>query len=130
MRNAYEIRGQDTVIFLPRRSGPPLETLVETADLPKLLALPCTWVAAWRKNTQSYYVLAVVNGTTIYLHRFIMEPPKRRVVDHKYHDTLDNRRRYLEVVTHKKNRKNRKPKLLTNSIDKPYVEYTKGGENY
>lgn len=62
MKNDFEIRGPITAIFLDRRDGSRLETLISTIDLPKLQAVNVKWVAAWRKNTQSFYCLAIING--------------------------------------------------------------------
>lgn len=42
-----------------------------------------------------------------YLHRFIMNAPKGRQVDHINHDTLDNRRANLRVVNNQENNANR-----------------------
>jgi hypothetical protein len=43
-----------------------------------------------------------------YLHRFIMETPKRMVTDHINHNPLDNRRNNLRVVTSSQNSANSK----------------------
>lgn len=93
---------------MDRRDGSRLETLISTEDLPKLLAVNVKWVAAWRKNTKSYYVLAIISRKTVYLHRFIMEPGPGELVDHKYHDTLNNTRESLRNTTPLVNRHNRK----------------------
>jgi hypothetical protein len=44
-----------------------------------------------------YYAMASVAGRTVYMHRLIMDAPKGRVVDHRNHDTLDNRRENLRL---------------------------------
>lgn len=108
MKNDFEVRGPITAIFLDRRDRTRLETLISTEDLPKLRAVNVKWVAAWRKNTQSFYCLAVIDGKTVYLHRFIMNPKRRQLVDHRNHDTLDNTRKNLRNTTPKVNRHNRK----------------------
>jgi len=44
----------------------------------------------------------------MYLHRAIMKPPKRRLVDHRNTDSLDNRRANLRLATHAQNIYNRR----------------------
>lgn len=45
--------------------------------------------------------------TTIQMHREIMNPRNGMVVDHKNHNTLDNRKENLRVCTHAENMRNR-----------------------
>ena len=53
---------------------------------------------------------------TVYLHREIMKPPKRLLVDHRNRDSLDNRRDNLRLATHAENSCNRqKRKSKTSS---------------
>jgi hypothetical protein len=40
------------------------------------------------------------------MHRIIMNPPKNRVVDHINHNSLDNRRSNLRIVTNRQNMQN------------------------
>jgi hypothetical protein len=52
----------------------------------------------------------------VYLHRAIMKAPKRRLVDHRNGDGLDNRRANLRLATHSQNAINRpKRKSKTSS---------------
>ena len=44
--------------------------------------------------------------TTIYLHRFLLNPPKNRVVDHLNRNSLDNRRANLNVCIRTQNLQN------------------------
>ena len=93
MKNDYEIRGETTVIFLRRRDGSRLETLIDTADLGAASSIPGRWGAKWSKKTQSYYVGYNKHGeSTFSLHRVIMCFPEGQDIDHLNHDTLDNRR--------------------------------------
>lgn len=108
MKNDFEVRGPVTAIFLDRRDGSRLETLISTEDLPKLQAVNVKWAAAWRENTKSFYCLAIINKKTVYLHRFIMEPAPGELVDHRNHNTLINTRDNLRNTTPLVNRHNRK----------------------
>jgi len=70
------------------------------------------WHAHWFKNTSSYYAERTIqknNRTrTILMSRVIKKPSKGLQVHHKNHDTLDNRRCNLEIVTNRKNNQHRK----------------------
>lgn len=107
MRNRYEVREDITLIYLDRRGGSVIEAYVDTTNLPALLAFPCKWCAAWRENVQDYYVTTQVKGRTVYLHRWLMKTPKKKEVDHRNHETRDNRRENLRNVTPVVNCKNR-----------------------
>lgn len=54
------------------------------------------------------YVATEIKGVNLYLHRFIMNPPSNKVVDHKHHNKHDNRKSRLRVLTPVKNHWNRK----------------------
>lgn len=53
------------------------------------------------------YAATRIDGRITYLHRYIMNPPKDKSVDHINGDGLDNRRSNLRVVTHQQNTMNR-----------------------
>jgi hypothetical protein len=108
MKNRHEIRGDTTAIFLKRRNGQIIETLIDTADLPMLKKYNCSWSASWNKETNSYYVKANHEGKTILLHRIILGARDGIDVDHIYHDTLDNRKSKLRSITHSENMQNPK----------------------
>lgn len=98
MKNNYEIRGDYTAIFLLRKSGEILETLIDTIDLEKAMEFPHTWYAHWNRFTESYYVHGSrskdKNGKrgTVILHRLLMGTTNAEHIDHINNDTLDNRR--------------------------------------
>ena len=60
----------------------------------------------WHFNKQG--VAYRKNGKSIYMHRFIMQPPKFMEVDHKNGDILDNTRENLRICTHADNLRNRR----------------------
>lgn len=85
--------------------------LVDDADYEELSRY--RWRASW---DPSYRVFVAVRSLStaeavklgkrrgnLYMHRQIMGNPKGKVVNHKNHDTLDNRRDNLEVCTNKQN---------------------------
>lgn len=74
------------------------------------------WCAAWDNHTKSYYALRtkVSNGRkTVRMHREIMNTPKNMETDHINHDTLDNRKQNLRIVTCSQNHMNQRLKPCT-----------------
>lgn len=112
MKNDYEIRGDVTAIILISRKHGRVETLIETADLPRACEYTGTWFASWSGYTGTYYVHGNIRKddgkmTVIGLHRWILRLTDGRIhVDHKWHDTLDNRRGHLNTVTQAENNQN------------------------
>jgi hypothetical protein len=71
------------------------------------------WSALIDRDTGTYRATRqVVDGSgrpkTVIMAREIMGNPKGRNVDHRNHDTLDNRRRNLRVCDHAQNAQNRR----------------------
>lgn len=58
------------------------------------------------KNRNKFYVQKRVNGKNVYLHRYIMNCPKGKYVDHINHNTLDNRKENLRITTNANNLRN------------------------
>jgi len=133
MKNEYEIRGEDTVIFLKKKDGTILETLIDTADLPLAQSIRGTWYANWDKGSSTYYVKAGISRDgkvkKIPLHRFLCGEPKGLTIDHENHDTLDNRRSSnLRVLTIKQNQQNRK--TLTKNGERGLRQDKRSGKWY
>lgn len=106
MNNRYEILGEVTLIYINKNGGGETFTKVDTADLEKIKQFPNTWSAYYDKKTKSYYVRSAMSGKTIQLHRYLCDNPPGLVIDHKNHDTLDNRKSNLNPVTSKQNSQN------------------------
>ena len=77
------------------------------------------WQALWNKSIQSYYAyrmdyLGKIDGEYKrkgqLMHRAIMDAFEKEEVDHINHDTLDNRKENLRIVTHRQNNQNKKRK--------------------
>lgn len=108
MKNAYEIRGDVTAIFLNRKDGSTLEALIDTEDLPKLQAYTKTWYAAIRRRT----IYAAINlpwknnkpTGNILMHRVILSDIEE--LDHFDSNGLNNRKYNLRDLTHSENCQN------------------------
>lgn len=112
MKNDYEIRGDVTVIFVNSPKYGMKEILISTNDLQKVKDYTGTWCVQWRNKVKNFYCLTNVKRNkksfSIYLHRYLMSCPEELQVDHINHDTLDNGKENMRVVTHAQNNQNRK----------------------
>jgi hypothetical protein len=110
IRNDYIINEDGTVSIKITHKGTEMFTIISESDfLEKVKDFSTKWYAQYSKNNNSYYAMCRnVNSPHIQLHRFILFPPDDMLVDHINHDTLDNRRDNLRIVTHSQNQLNRK----------------------
>jgi len=110
MKNHYEVCGDMTILYLSIKGGGFHKTLIDTSDLERVMEFVNTWYACFVKDTNSHYVRGQLTTnkkpSKIYLHRWLMNPPKNLKVDHINHDTLDNRRSNLRVCTNAENMRN------------------------
>lgn len=114
MENPYEVRGDVTAIFLRKKSGNIIETLIDTEDLEKVSADKGTWCAQWSHFTKSFYVVKrkhrakgmIEPPKKLLMHRIVTDCPEHLEPDHINHDTLDNRKQNLRTVTRSENLKN------------------------
>lgn len=112
-KNEYEINGSVTTIFLKRKNGEIIKTLIDTSDLNLVSEFPNTWFAQWDKHTKSFYVCGNKRNEKsewgrLIIHRLLTSCPKDMQVDHVNHNTLDNRQSNLRIVTIAENLQNLK----------------------
>lgn len=111
MRNSYEVRGNATAIYLNRDDGSVFETLVDTADLSRLLACEISWHVDGG-GSKAFYVRGNIKEDgkyrTVRLHRWLLNPASHLVVDHINNNPLDNRKENLRIVTQAENNQNLK----------------------
>ena len=113
VKNEYEVRGDVTAIFLKKKDGTILETIISTSKLDKVIRFAGTWYPSYSEKTQSYYAKGHIQGGTrkdrgksVGLHRFILDTPKHLLVDHKNGITLDNTDENIINCTHLENNNN------------------------
>lgn len=71
------------------------------------------WRASFNKGVNSFYVIrTIINSkgteTTEFMHRFLTRVSCGFHIDHINHNTLDNRKQNLRIVTHSQNAMNRR----------------------
>ena len=110
-KNEFKICGDYSIVYIKRKDKT-LEVKVDTEDLNRIISVG-SWHAIHDKTIrgQGYYMCYRYNNKTlgagcIKMHRFIMNCPKDKVIDHINHDTLDNRKCNLRVCTHFENQQN------------------------
>lgn len=137
MKNKFEIRGDNVTIFLNRKTGENLETIISKEDLGRAQGLDGTWYANWNKSTQSFYVKGNTLGgrgkrtVGLVFHRWIMKCPKDLEVDHRNHDTLDNTRKNLRNVPRVINMQNtKKENLRSNTSGYKGVSFCKSSKKW
>lgn len=122
--NNYIIDKENCIakIELQRRGEDSLWTIIDLDDLERVLDFPFTWSAKYDPDLDQYYAESTIhkkhNGkrwaTSMKLHKFIMDVEDSNVVDHINHDTLDNTKGNLRVISHSNNSMNRKSRNSNN----------------
>lgn len=77
------------------------ETVVDASDLPLIKRF------SWHATPNVMGGFYAATSGPLYLHRLLMGSPPGLKVDHRNHDTLDNRRANLRIVTNRQNNENR-----------------------
>ena len=114
--NEYVIDGNTVVMKLKRKNGDVFDCLFDLEDLEKVLQY--RWHARYNPSGDAFYAhctfyLGTVNGKpkyeSIHMNKVIMNIPKGRkyYVDHKNHNTLDNRKSNLRIATVSNNSRHR-----------------------
>lgn len=92
---------------------------VDVADVPLISSY--RWAAQVTEDGE-VYAIAQRNGYRVMMHRLIMGNPKGKIIDHKHHDTLDNRRSQLQPTDYSGNGRNARrarsnglPRLIRNT---------------
>ena len=123
-KNKYIIKDNYAILIITKKDKSEKEVYISLCDLEKVRGFKYSWCASWFKCAKCYYIQACVylgkidgkyKYTTVKLHNFLMDAKEHEVVDHKNHDTLDNRRDNLRVTETLKNTKHRETRNSNNS---------------
>lgn len=152
--NKYKILDDYAVIYIKRKNGDDYKVKVDIEDIKRLVEHGYTWFVSWDENNKSWYARQSVaykkpDGSYSckinYMHRWLMGVTNSEEhVDHKNHDTLDNRKNNLRVTIARKNSAHRKGAnsnnktgvrnvhLITGYKGRQYyrVQIMKNGERY
>lgn len=84
--------------------------LIDEEDYDKIKDYKCC--LSFHKRMNTFYIIIHMYKDSkhidVLLHRFIMNCPKDKLVDHKNHDTLKNTKDNLRICTHAENQRNQK----------------------
>lgn len=120
-RNRYRVEAPEgegayaRLVLTDAQGRPRAETLISLCDLEAVLSEGRWHTRRQRKHvrhTEEFYLYAVNQhrrdgrDRCVSLHRFILDAPASAEVDHINHDTLDNRRENLRLVTKSQNQQN------------------------
>jgi hypothetical protein len=111
VKNEFEVRNNYAVIFVNCK-GQKIETMISISDLEKAQSFPYTWYAYHSKRRDTFIIVGNLQPTKegrkrALLTRWIMDPSDDLIVDHINHNTLDNRRENLRILTNAENQQNR-----------------------
>lgn len=108
--NQIIVKGNTAKIIINSSKYGRREALINANDIDKVKNY--TWYVNYCPSTNNFYVKTSIHKEEIYtmvgLHRLIMDCSSDLLVDHINHNTLDNRKENLRIVTHKQNAENKK----------------------
>jgi len=149
--NQYKIVDDYVIVYFKRKDGIELEGYINLEDLQKFIDKKLPYCATWHPHSANYYAKAteyigIVNGKPKYkihyMHHEVVENIKGMDIDHKNHNTLDNRKDNLRVTESTNNSAHRKGANKNNKttgvrnvtyIKKKnvyWVQFMKKGERY
>lgn len=108
-RDSAALRPDETSVLLPVTGG--LHTLVDR-DIADKLHGRALWIAGRLRGRRAGYVSFWRDGKMRYLHHVVLGRREGRVIDHRSHNPLDNRRRNLRHVSPHVNQLNRRARPL------------------
>ena len=111
----YNINNDIVELNITTRSNQLIKSILDLEDF-KLIK-DYSIYACYDRKMNRFYIQIYKDKVTTLLHRFIMNLSSKLLVDHINHNTLDNRRMNLRVVTDQENQQNRES-CQKNNINK------------
>lgn len=99
MKNSYVLTDNFAIVYTSKNQP----FIVDVDDLPKIQTIKWCMGGSGKNYPVGWY-----NGKLIRLNRYIMKCPENMVVDHKNHNTYDNRKSNLRIVSRQQNSMNKK----------------------
>lgn len=116
-----------TMNLYDKKGNKVAETIFDSKHVDKVKKYK--WYLRTHKNNSLKYVMGTINSKKIFLHRFILNTPSNKVVDHINGNTLDNRESNTRICTQANNSKNRIYKTSKGKVPGIYQQYGENG-NY
>lgn len=107
MKNSISVFNDITLIHITRRDGSLYYVIVDSTDVP--LISDYTWGVDIRESGHTYaqsFYKSPLGYKKIYMHRLLTKAPAGLLVDHINHNTLDNRKTNIRLVTTSENNQN------------------------
>jgi len=139
--NNYIVDKENNIakIELRRRNEDNMWVVIDLEDLEKVISFPYTWFAKYSANAGSFYACAsqylseIKHSRTVLMHQFIMgvyKSAREFNVDHKNHNTLDNRKENLRITNVPDNGKNRENKNKNNKSGYRNVSWNESSQKW
>lgn len=126
--NEISVEGSIATMSLYNKKGSKIaETIFDSKYVDKIKEYK--WYLRIHKKNNLKYVMGTIGNKKIFLHRFILNTPSNKVVDHINGNTLDNRESNIRICTQANNSKNRIYKTSKGKVPGIYQQYGENG-NY
>ena len=97
--------GKDGLVLHNIKTGDNVRVFLDSKDIPKVKKYQ--WYPYWDKHSDSFRIRTnlKIKGkwTYTFIYKLILGVPSKTIVDHKDHNSLNNRRSNLRVCTNQQN---------------------------
>ena len=131
MKNTYHIDNKNNIVYIDvkHRNHGDLSFIIDYTDFEEVSSIKGTWFLGFNKNRFESIKTKIQNNSVrqnVLLHRLIMKPNAKSVVDHINGNIFDNRRSNLRCVTAKENASNISPDSKYNKTSHTNIYFEKG----
>lgn len=129
MKNNYRIFNNYAIIEVKSNKYGDFDIYIDSEDIER--CKNHKWAINYNKSINNFYCICRrMNDKKIYLHRYIMDFPENKVIDHINRNTLDNRKCNLRICTQKINNTNRSPVNKNNTSGYANIYFYKKYNKY